>query len=77
MPNVPINFACGVYDRMLASISPKLIGCRATCTARSRCMAIPSVMPLVRSVPIEANASGKSLDALLQPNEISAVMAAF
>ena len=40
-------------------------------------MAIPSVMPLVRSVPIEANASGKSLDALLQPNEISAVMAAF
>jgi 4,5-dihydroxyphthalate decarboxylase len=37
----------------------------------------PSVMPLVRPVPIEANASGKSLDALLQANEISAVMAAF
>ena len=37
----------------------------------------PSVMPLVRPVPIEANSSGKSLDALLQANEISAVMAAF
>jgi 4,5-dihydroxyphthalate decarboxylase len=37
----------------------------------------PSVMPLVKPVAIELNNSGKSLNELLEANEISAVMAAF
>ena len=37
----------------------------------------PHVMPLLKPVAIEHNASGKSLNRLLEENEINAIMAAF